>query len=284
MSNQRAQLNLRSPAKLNLMLHIVGRRENGYHELQTVFQFIDLYDDLQFRLNEDGAIRRLSGNDKVPADQDLVIRAAQLLQRSFNVHHGIDIQIHKRIPMGGGLGGGSSNAATTLMALNRLWNLGLDNASLRATGLQLGADVPIFIYGKSAWAEGVGEQLSEVSLVEPWYLVLHPGVFVSTAQIFASKDLTRDCHPSTIRAFLDGRGSNVCEPVACRLYPEIQRAIDWLSEYAPARMTGTGACVFAAFESRQSADKVLSRLPGQWTGFVARGLNSNPVNSICFDR
>ena len=277
-------LRLDSPAKLNLMLHIVGRRTDGYHDLQTVFQFIDLSDELSFTINPRGTIQRLAGNETIDPEQDLVIRSARLLQQRFGVSAGIDIRIRKRIPMGGGLGGGSSNAATTLMALNRLWKLGLDNHQLRQLGLELGADVPVFIFGHSAWAEGIGDRLTAVELSEPWYLVIHPGVFVSTAQIFASKDLTRDCHPSTIRAFLGGDGVNVCEPVACRLYPGIQRAIDWLNDRSPARMTGTGACVFAAFETRAAATDALGQLPPEWTGFVTRGLNKNPVTQICCDR
>jgi 4-diphosphocytidyl-2-C-methyl-D-erythritol kinase len=284
MSTAISGLSLRSPAKLNLMLHITGRRTDGYHELQTVFQFIDLCDELDFELNPNGAIRRLSGNEQVAEDQDLVLRAAHLLQQRHKVGAGVDIRIRKQLPMGGGLGGGSSNAATTLMALNRLWQLHLDETELRAIGQQLGADVPVFIFGHSAWAEGVGERLTAIDLPEPWYLVIHPGIFVSTARIFASKDLTRDCHPITIRAFLDGAGNNVCEAVASGLYPEIKQALKWLNPYSPARMTGTGACVFAAFESRQAADDVLRKMPNQWSGFVARGLNVNPVKGICLGR
>ena len=271
-------LRLHSPAKLNLMLHITGQRPDGYHELQTVFQFIELFDELVFRRHNDSSIQRESGPDEIAESDDLVIRAARLLQNRCAVKQGVSISVDKSIPMGGGLGGGSSDAATTLMALNRLWQLGLDRQQLQQLGRELGADVPIFIYGKSAWAEGIGEQLTPIDLPCPWYLVIHPQVFVSTAQIFTAKGLTRDCAPLTIRAFLEGKGRNVCEPVACALYPVVQQALDWLNQFSSARMTGTGACVFAAFDSAEQALSVKSQLPDPWSGFVARGINSNPVS------
>lgn len=274
---------LQSPAKLNLMLHITGQREDGYHNLQTVFQFIELFDELEFKVTDDGCIRRVHASTEVAEENDLVIKAARLLQQRFSVPMGVDISIQKRIPMGGGLGGGSSDAATTLMALNRLWKLGLNQQELQSIGIQLGADVPVFIHGQSAWAEGIGDELTTIDLPEPWYLIIHPYIFVSTADIFAAKELTRDCHPLTIRAFLEGRGSNVCEAVACKLYPEIQQAIDWLNQFSPTRMTGTGACIFAAFGSADKAKFVLSQLPEIWNGYVARGLNINPVAKACFD-
>ena len=268
---------LESPAKLNLMLHITGQRDDGYHLLQTVFQLVGLNDTVEFSLRNDNQILRTNQNRDIPADDDLMVRAAKLLQSRYKVEQGVDISINKLIPMGGGLGGGSSNAATTLMAMNKLWELNLTSTQLRKTGLELGADVPIFIFGQNAWAEGVGECLEPIKLPEKWFVIVHPQVFVSTPQIFSSKDLTRDCHPITIRAFLEGRGSNVCEPVACKLHPEIGEAIQWLSRFSPARMTGTGACVFAAFNSEAQANDVKSRLPEQWNGFVAPGLDKNPV-------
>jgi 4-diphosphocytidyl-2-C-methyl-D-erythritol kinase len=274
-------LHLQSPAKLNLMLHITGRRQDGYHQLQTVFQFVELFDDMTFTATHEG-IRRISGNTQVAEEDDLIVRAARLLQPYQAKPMGVDISITKRIPMGGGLGGGSSNAATSLMALNRLWNLGLDQAELQEIGLQLGADVPIFIFGQNAWAEGVGDELSMIKLPETWFLIINPQIFVSTGEIFSSKYLTRDSHPITIRAFLEGGGQNVCEPVACKLYPEIQQAIDWLSQYSPARMTGTGACIFAFFDSAEKANAVKSKIPEQWTGYVARGIQNNPVIDRCF--
>jgi len=275
-------LRLESPAKLNLMLQITGRRENGYHNLQTVFQFIGLYDQLTFTTTPH-SIRRISGNEGVEPEHDLIMRAAQLLQQHCSTSQGVDISIEKKIPMGGGLGGGSSDAATTLMALNKLWELGLSRYELQQIGLQLGADVPVFIFGQSAWAEGVGEHLEAINLAQPWYLILHPQVFVSTQEIFSSKHLTRDCHPITIRAFLDGSGDNVCQTIACKLYPEIQLAIDWLSQFSPARMTGTGSCIFAIFDSAEKANIVKSQIPDQWIGYVARGMNINPVASACFE-
>jgi len=275
-------LRLESPAKLNLMLQITGRRENGYHNLQTVFQFIGLYDQLTFTTTPH-SIRRISGNEGVEPEHDLIMRAAQLLQQHCSTSQGVDISIEKKIPMGGGLGGGSSDAATTLMALNKLWGLGLSRYELQQIGLQLGADVPVFIFGQSAWAEGVGEHLEAINLAQPWYLILHPQVFVSTQEIFSSKHLTRDCHPITIRAFLDGSGDNVCQTIACKLYPEIQLAIDWLSQFSPARMTGTGSCIFAIFDSAEKANTVKSQIPDPWIGYVARGMNINPVASACFE-
>ena len=274
------ELTLQSPAKLNLMLHITGQRADGYHLLQTVFQFIGLYDDMQFRLT-DGDIRRIGGNEQIAERDDLIIRAARLLQPYQQSAQGVDIRIQKHIPMGGGLGGGSSNAATTLLALNRLWNLQLSQQQLQQIGLQLGADVPIFIFGQNAWAEGVGEQLQAVDLPENWYLIINPQIFVSTGQIFSSKYLTRDCHPITIRAFLEGSTENVCQKVACKLYPEIQQALDWLDQFGHARMTGTGACIFAEFDSAEKAEAVKSRIPEQWTGYIAKGLQANPVTQSC---
>ncbi len=275
-------LRLQSPAKLNLMLHITSQRDDGYHNLQTAFQFIDLNDTLTF--NKTGSnIRRISGNEQVAEQDDLIIKAAKLLQQHCSTSQGVNISIQKNIPMGGGLGGGSSNAATTLMALNYLWDLQLNSNELQQIGLQLGADIPIFIFGQNAWAEGVGEELKAIKLPKSWFLIIHPQVFVSTEQIFSSKHLTRDCHPITIRAFLEGSGRNVCEPVACELYPEIQNAIDWLNQFSPARMTGTGACVFANFDSAEKANIVKSQIPEKWTGFVAKGLNENPVSTACFD-
>ena len=274
------ELTLQSPAKLNLMLHITGQRADGYHLLQTVFQFIGLYDDMQFRLT-DGDIRRIGGNEQIAERDDLIIRAARLLQPYQQSAQGVDIRIQKHIPMGGGLGGGSSNAATTLLALNRLWNLQLSQQQLQQIGLQLGADVPIFIFGQNAWAEGVGEQLQAVDLPENWYLIINPQIFVSTGQIFSSKYLTRDCHPITIRAFLEGSTENVCQKVACKLYPEIQQALDWLDQFGHARMTGTGACIFAEFDSAEKAEAVKSRIPEQWIGYIAKGLQANPVTQSC---
>ncbi len=273
---------LQSPAKLNLMLNITGRRNDGYHKLQTVFQFIGLYDELSFTVTDDAAVRRVHTESEIASADDLVVRAAQLLKQELSISAGVDISIKKSIPIGGGLGGGSSNAATALMALNRLWKLGLSKLYLQQIGRKLGADVPIFIHGESAWAEGVGDKFTTLKLAEPWYLIINPRVFVSTAQIFASKDLTRDCHPLTIRAFQQGEGENVCQPLVCALYPEIQEAIDWLNNFSPVRMTGTGGCLFAVFDSFEKANEVNALRPEKWSGYVARGMNTNPVTSTCF--
>ena len=263
------------------MLHITGRRDDGHHLLQTVFQFIDLNDQMEFDLTADGSIQRNDSNTPVSEAEDIVIQAAQLLQERFRVEQGVQISIDKRIPIGGGLGGGSSNAATTLLALNQMWSLNLGLTELAEIGLDLGADVPVFVMGQAAWASGIGEQLSPIELSEPWYLVIHPGVQVSTAKIFAAEELTRDCDAITIRAFLNGSGTNVCEKVACNLYPEIQLVIDWLNQYGNARMTGTGACVFAAFDSLEQAEGVVSRAPSQWDSFVVKAMNKNPVVTQC---
>jgi len=271
-------LMLRAPAKLNLMLHITGRRDDGYHLLETVFQFIDLFDHIEFRANDEGSIERLPGNSPVVAADDILLTTATLLQSRFEIDKGVSIGIDKRIPVGGGLGGGSSNAAACLLALNRLWNLNLSLDQLAGIGLELGADVPVFVHGRAAWASGIGEVLQAIELEQPIYLVIHPKIEISTAQIFAAQELTRNCDPLTIRAFLRGLGSNVCEPVVRKLYPQVGEAIDWLSQYALARMSGTGACVFAAIDSLEQAEVVKSRVPRQWDAYITRALNCNPVH------
>jgi len=266
-----------APAKLNLFLHITGRREDGYHLLQTVFQFLDHGDTLTFQPTEDGQIQLLTPLPGVPQAQDLTVRAATLLKRTTHCPYGVTIQIDKRLPMGGGLGGGSSDAATTLVALNQLWGTGLSVEQLADLGLQLGADVPVFVRGQAAWAEGVGEELTPVELPEPWFLVLIPPVQVATGEIFNDPELTRDCHGITIRDFLGGQGGNVCQPLVAKRYPAVAAALDWLGHYARAIMTGTGACVFAAFEAESEARKVFEKRPEGWQGFVARGLNRSPL-------
>lgn len=273
-----ARLRLPAPAKLNLMLHITGRREDGYHLLQTVFQFIDYCDWLDFELRPDGRIERAASRTAVAAEDDIVLRAARLLQKRYAVDAGAAIAIEKNIPAGGGLGGGSSDAATCLLALNRLWQLGLDLGQLASIGLELGADVPVFVAGRAAWAEGIGEQLQPLELECPWYLVIDPKIEVSTAEIFAAQELTRNCDPLTIRAFRRGAGRNLCEPVVRKHYPEVAAAIDWLAQHAAARMTGTGACVFAACDSLEHAERLKSAVPEKWDAFVAQGLNRNPLH------
>jgi len=266
-----------APAKLNLMLRIVGRREDGYHLLQTVFQFLDVADGLRFHLRPDGQVRRISPLPGVPAEQDLVVRAARLLQQESGVTLGADIHLEKQLPMGGGLGGGSSDAATTLVALNQLWDVGFDEDRLAALGLGLGADVPVFVRGYAAWAEGVGEELVPIDVPESWYLVIVPPCHVATADVFTDPELTRDSPRITIPDFLAGRSENDCVAVVSRRYPEVAEAMEWLSQYAEPRLTGTGACVFAAFEDETSARQVLQQLPGHFQGLVARGLNRSPL-------
>ncbi len=266
-----------APAKLNLCLHITARRADGYHLLQTVFQFINQSDTLYFLPRADGLIRRVGGALGVTESADLVVRAARLLQQESACAQGVDIYLHKRLPMGGGLGGGSSDAATTLRVLDRLWGLDLGVERLAGLGLALGADVPVFVRGHAAWAEGVGEQLSPLDLPEPWFLVLTPPVTVSTAEVFSDEELTRNTPQTTISDFLSAGGHNDCEAVVRRRYPQVGEALDWLGGHAPARLTGTGGCVFAAFDDESAANAVLRQAPGQWQGFVARACNVSPL-------
>ena len=274
-------LTLNSPAKLNLMLHVTGRRADGYHLLETVFQFIDLNDRMTFNATDSKDIQRTESRTPVSETDDIVLRAARMLQSRYQIDQGMRYSIDKNIPIGGGLGGGSSNAASCLLALNKLWNINLTIDQLAAIGLELGADVPVFVRGFAAWASGVGEQLTPVALPEPVYLVIHPNITVSTAEIFNAGELTRNSDPITIRAFLHGAGTNACEPVARKRYPVIGETLDWLNPFAEAKMTGTGACIYAAFDSQEEAEGVKSRMPQAWQGFVARGMNHNPVHAAC---
>ena len=266
-----------APAKLNLMLRIVGRRPDGYHLLQTVFQLLDYGDALRFALRDDGEVRRRGTVPGVAPEADLVVRAARLLQGETGCSFGADIEVHKRVPMGGGLGGGSSDAATTLLALNRLWGLGLDQARLAALGLALGADVPVFVWGRSAWSEGVGEVLAPVDLPEAWYAVVRPPCAVSTAAVFGDPELTRNSPVTTIAAFFAGPRQNDCLAVVRKRYPAVDNALAWLGRFGTAQLTGTGSCVFAAFAREAEAQAVIAALPPEHEGFVARGLNRSPV-------
>ncbi len=266
-------LTLPAPAKLNLMLHITGRRADGYHELQTLFQFLDYGDELVLRPREDGQIRLLTELPGVDHDSNLIVRAARLLQRESGCALGADIQLTKRLPMGGGIGGGSSDAATTLLGLDHLWNTGLGEDRLAELGLSLGADVPVFVRGRAAFAEGVGERLQPVDLAEPWFLVIAPQVSVSTAEIFADPELTRNTPAITVRSLLAGGGHNDCQPVVEKRYPEVRNALSLLNKFVQARMTGTGACVFGSFPNEGEADKVRRQLPATLPSFVARGRN-----------
>jgi 4-diphosphocytidyl-2-C-methyl-D-erythritol kinase len=268
-----------APAKLNLFLHVTGRRDDGYHTLQTVFQFLDYADQLYFVPRADDTIRRFGGPPGVPAEADLCVRAARLLQQLAGIHRGVDIYIEKRLPAGAGLGGGSSDAATTLWVLNRLWSAGLEPAVLAELGLRLGADVPVFLFGQAAWAEGVGEVLTPVDPPQPWYLVVNPAISVSTAAVFSDPELTRNSPRMTIPDFVSGGGRNDCEAIVRRRYPEVAAALDWLSRFSRACMTGTGACVFAAFDTQAEARTVGGQLPAGWTGFVARGVNRSPLHA-----
>lgn len=271
-----------APAKLNLFLHVIGRRADGYHLLQTAFRFIDYGDDLTFTPRPDGLIRRVSALPGVEEAQDLSVRAARLLQKEAGCVMGVDIGIVKRLPMGGGLGGGSSDAATTLIALNRLWKTGVSRERLQQLGLTLGADVPVFVFGQSAFAEGVGERLQALRLPPAWYLVLVPELAVSTAEIFSAAELTRNTNAITIAPFSVGLardipGRNDLEPVVCGRYPQVARHLEWLRQFGDARMTGSGACVFCAFSNEEAARRALSELPSGMRGFVARGLDRHPL-------
>lgn len=273
-----------APAKLNLMLRIVGRRSDGYHLLQSVFQFLDHGDRLRFFPRNDGRVIRVNAIPGVPDEQDLVVRAARLLQAHSGRDFGVDIEVEKRLPMGGGLGGGSSDAATTLWVLNRLFGLGLSDEQLQDLGLGLGADVPVFLFGRAAWAEGVGERLQSVEPQEPWYLVLVPPCQVATAEIFSAPELTRDSPGITIRDFLCGeRGNDCCATVMGR-YPEVGRAFEWLGQFVTPYLTGTGACVFGEFATEIQANEVLASLPGWLDGFVAQGCNRSPLMRIAAQR
>lgn len=285
-----------APAKLNLFLHVTGRYEDGYHALQTVFQLIDRCDRIGLAVREDGRIERHAGLPDVAPEADLAVRAARLLQQTTDTRLGADIHVEKHVPSGGGLGGGSSDAATVLLALNHLWCTGLDLPTLAQAGLTLGADVPVFVRGHSAWGEGRGERLTPVQLPPRWYLVVHPGVVVSTAEVFHAPELTRNSPVITIPGrSLDGVSAvdggaglrNVCEPVVRARYPVIAEALDWLSGQldghgrpVAARLTGTGSCIFAAFEHWQEAERIAARVPDQWSCFVARGLARSPLHAM----
>ncbi|MDA0788325.1 MAG: 4-(cytidine 5'-diphospho)-2-C-methyl-D-erythritol kinase [Proteobacteria bacterium] len=276
-----AGFSLPAPAKLNLFLHITGRRPDGYHELQTVFQLLEYHDVLHFEASPAGIEVSVDGAD-IPAAGNLVLRAGQALAEQAGVNYGARVRLEKRIPIGGGMGGGSSDAATALVGLNLLWGLGLDQAALMTLGRRLGADVPVFIGGKSAWAEGIGERLTPIELSRDWYVVIYPGVQVPTERIFTHQDLTRDTSPITIARFSRPVGlwnglHNDCEQIARRLYPEIDATLGWLEEWGTARMTGTGSCVFLATSDRAFAESILEHVPTQWTSFVTRGTQQSAL-------
>ncbi|MCS2159338.1 4-(cytidine 5'-diphospho)-2-C-methyl-D-erythritol kinase [Scandinavium sp. H11S7] len=272
-----------SPAKLNLFLYITGQRADGYHTLQTLFQFLDYGDTITIDVRYDGELRLLTPVDGVPNEENLIFRAARMLMRAAAESSclpegaGADISIDKRLPMGGGLGGGSSNAATVLVALNHLWGCGLSVDELATMGLALGADVPVFVRGHAAFAEGVGEVLTPVTVPEKWYLVAHPGVSIPTPVIFSDPELPRNSPHRSIETLLKCEFSNDCEVIARKRFRKVDAALSWLLEYAPSRLTGTGACVFAEFDTESAARQVLEQAPEWLQGFIARGVNISPL-------
>ena len=262
-----------APAKINLMLRITGQREDGYHLLQTVFQLTDLCDWITFSPVDDGKIYLQTPMDGVPEATDLTIRAATLLRRESGCKEGVCIAVEKNLPMGGGLGGGSSDAATTLVVLNQLWNLGFSREKLMALGLELGADVPVFVHGHAAWAEGIGEKLEKIDLPEKWLVIIKPDCHVDTKEIFSVNDLTRDSKSITIADFLAGQYQNDCLDVVCRIYQPVEQALVDLSQFSDARLTGTGACVFAQFDSKELAREAYDHLKPKWQVYLTQGLN-----------
>lgn len=267
-----------APAKINLFLHVIGRRPDGYHDLQTAFQFLDLCDELNFDIRSDGRIRRTAGLASVPAEADLVVRAAARLKAEAGTHLGVDIAVTKRVPEGGGLGGGSSDAATTLVALNALWRTAADRADLTRIGVALGADVPVFIHGVAAWGEGIGERLTAIEPAEGWAAVIHPDCTVGTAAVFNDPDLTRNTAPMTIADLFSGRGHNDCEAVVRRRFPPVAAALDWLGgRGGRARLSGTGASVFALYPTRGEAASVVAAVPPPWRGYLARVRNRSAL-------
>ena len=266
-----------APAKINLFLHVTGRRPDGYHELSTAFQFLDFGDEVSFAPRADGAIRLATDLPGVDPEANLVSRAACLLAAETGTKTGVDIRLEKRIPMGGGLGGGSSDAATTLFALDQLWGTKIGTKALAELGLRLGADVPVFVRGRAAFAEGVGEKLTQHDFEEPWYVVIDPGVTVSTAEIFSAPELTRDGSRATISCFAMGAEHNDCEPVVRARYPQVARALDWLALRGPARLTGTGGCLFGWYADRARAQAVAAEVPPPWQAILARGRNRSSL-------
>jgi 4-diphosphocytidyl-2-C-methyl-D-erythritol kinase len=274
-----ATIRVAAPAKINLFLHIVGRRPDGYHLLQTAFRMLDWGDEITLRRRDDGAILRTTDIPGVPAESDLVVRAARALQAAVGCPFGAEIGVSKQIPMGGGLGGGSSDAASVLIALNRIWGCGLSRQRLQEIGLKLGADVPFFIFGETAFAEGVGEDLTPLSVPPAWYVMAAPSVFVPTSEIFSDPLLTRDSEILIMQAFATHTTRNDMQATACRKFPEVAEALDWLSQYGAARMSGSGACIFAPFDTKEGAEQVLAKAPQGLKVWVAEGLDRHPLQS-----
>ena len=271
------KLTLPAPAKLNLFLHITGRKENGYHNLQTLFQMLDYGDHLEIESNNTGKIELSSNEKSIPNKENLILRAAKALQNYSTCDCGAKIILKKKLPIGAGLGGGSSDAATAILGLNAVWNLTLTNTELLGIGSKIGADVPVFISGRTSWAEGVGEKLTPIDTPNKWFLIVTPNIFVSTSKIFSHPSLTRNTHPIKIRAFLEQGSQNDCQTVVEALYPEVKRARQWLAQFAETRLTGTGACLFARFASEADAKSVLKQMPAPWQGFTAKGINTSPL-------
>lgn len=271
-------ITLPSPAKINLFLHITGRRDDGYHSLQTLFQLLDYGDQLTFNATQDSTISLSPQLEGVSSEDNLIVRAARLLQQATHTPSGCQIQLQKKLPMGAGLGGGSSNAATALLGLNRLWGTALSTSQLEDLGRQLGADVPVFIRGRTAFAEGIGEQLTPVDLPQSWYLVVTPNIQVSTAQIFSHPELTRHSPPIKIRALSEAQYRNDCQPIVEQLYPQVKQAISWLQRFEKPLMTGTGASVFCRFDSESQAVQAQTEVPEKWSSFVAPGVNLSPLH------
>ena len=279
-------LTLSSPAKINLFLHILGKRTDGYHNLQTIFQFLDYGDTLTFSDNSSDQVDVESNLINIPKTDNLIIRAAELLRQATGCTNGCRIVLDKKIPMGAGLGGGSSNAATTLIALNILWECGLSATQISELGQTLGADIPIFLNGNSAFAEGIGEVLTPINLPEKWFLVITPSCHISTKEIFSHPELTRNSAPIKIRALPEGVRRNDCQKLVVKCYPEVREVLEWMSDFSNPLLTGTGASVFCSFDNQQEAQRVLQQAPKHWKAFVARGLNKSPVQqevNNCFN-
>lgn len=275
-------LTLPCPAKLNLMLRITGQRDDGYHNLQTVFQLLNYGDQLQLQSNESGEILLTPDFPGLPQEENLIYKAAALLKKHSNVSFGAQLHIEKRLPMGGGIGGGSSNAASTLLGLNELWQTNLSIDELAYLGKQLGADVPVFVRGFSAWAEGIGEALTPLNLPKKWFVVLSPDCHVATSKIFSHKRLTRDSSAIKVAAFLERGGENDCQTLVESLFPPVRNAVEWLNQFGRAQLTGTGACVFASFDNEDAAQTVLAKLPDSMTGFVAEAVNQSPLHNVLY--
>jgi 4-diphosphocytidyl-2-C-methyl-D-erythritol kinase len=275
-----------APAKLNLFLHVVGRREDGYHLLQTAFQLIDRCDTVEIEIRTDCIIKRRNDIPEIKEENDLVIKAARLLQEHTSCEMGANITLNKILPTGGGLGGGSSDAASTLIALNHLWQCGLTRVELMKLGLQLGADVPFFIFGQNAFAEGIGEQLQAINTKENWFVVIEPGIHVPTSTIFSSKELTRNTNPVKISDFssdIKNQWKNDLQDVACALFPEVEKAIKWLNQFGKAKMTGSGACVFCEFSDKVIAENVVKQVPKHWISWKAKTLQIHPLSNLLIE-